>query len=83
MVYDIRNKVSKPIFKSTVRTNKHSDPVWQVKWGEQDAEVKNFYSISSDGKICNWTLVRDKLECEEIMSLKITEAEKKDQMDNE
>jgi len=42
MVYDIRNKVSKPIFKSTVRTNKHSDPVWQVKWGEQDSEVKNF-----------------------------------------
>lgn len=33
MVFDIRHKSSnKPIYASTVRTNKHTDPVWQVKW---------------------------------------------------
>ena len=28
LVYDIRNKHKKPIYMSTVRTNKHTDPVW-------------------------------------------------------
>jgi len=30
LVYDIRNKHKRPIYQSTVRTNKHTDPVWQV-----------------------------------------------------
>lgn len=33
MVFDIRLKsTNKPIYQSTVRTHKHTDPVWQVKW---------------------------------------------------
>ena len=33
MVFDIRLKSNnKPIYQSTVRTNKHTDPVWQVRW---------------------------------------------------
>jgi len=28
LVYDIRNKHKKPIYHSTVRTMKHTDPVW-------------------------------------------------------
>ena len=32
-VFDMRNnKTTKPIFASSVRTGKHSDPVWQVAW---------------------------------------------------
>jgi dynein intermediate chain 1 len=30
MIFDIRNKLNKPIFYSTVKTGKHTDPVWQV-----------------------------------------------------
>lgn len=30
LVYDIRNKHKRPIYQSTVRTSKHTDPVWQV-----------------------------------------------------
>ena len=30
LLIDIRRKVNKPIYQSTVRTNKHTDPVWQV-----------------------------------------------------
>ena len=31
LVYDIRNKHKKAIYTSTVRTLKHTDPVWQVR----------------------------------------------------
>ena len=32
MVYDIRNKKNLPIYSSSIRTGKHTDPVWQVHW---------------------------------------------------
>ena len=30
MVFDVRNKVNRPIYSSSIRTGKHTDPVWQV-----------------------------------------------------
>lgn len=40
MVFDIRfkdnSKPIKPIYQSTVRTSKHTDPVWQVKWNRDE-----------------------------------------------
>lgn len=73
MVYDIRMKGSnKPIYQSTVRTNKHTDPVWQVRWQEEEGQKNlNFYSISSDGRVTNWTLMKNKLEAEEVVKLKL------------
>jgi hypothetical protein len=32
MVFDIRNKKNLPIYSSSIRTGKHTDPVWQVHW---------------------------------------------------
>jgi len=36
MVFDVRNKVNRPIYSSSIRTGKHTDPVWQVHWQEED-----------------------------------------------
>ena len=74
MVFDIRLKGNnKPIYMSNVRTNKHTDPVWQVKWNEDVLSKNlNFYSISSDGRVTNWTLMKNKLEAEEVIKLKMT-----------
>lgn len=33
LVFDVRNKVNRPIFSSSVKTGKHTDPVWQVRAG--------------------------------------------------
>ena len=36
LVYDVRARTKKPIYQSTVRTNKHTDPVWEAamdRWG--------------------------------------------------
>ena len=73
MVYDIRIRGNnKPIYMSTVRTAKHTDPVWQVKWNEDETQKDlNFYSISSDGRVTQWNLMKNKLEPEEVVKLKL------------
>jgi len=72
LVYDIRNKHKKPIYHSTVRTMKHTDPVWQIRWNPDISKKYNFYSVSSDGRVMNWTLMKNKLEPEEVIQLKLT-----------
>ena len=66
-----------------MRTNKHTDPVWQVRW-EADEEGKNlsFYSISSDGRVTLWNLMKNKLEPEEIVKLKLVVAKDKELADS-
>jgi len=73
VVFDIRNKLNKPIFHSTVKTGKHTDPVWQVTWQKDDGvKSLNFFSISSDGRVTLWTLSKNELEYTDIMELKLT-----------
>lgn len=70
-VYDIRNKNKLPIYTSTIKSKKHTDPVWQVKWNPDISKYYNFYSISSDGRVMSWILMKDKLEPEEVIRLKL------------
>jgi dynein intermediate chain 1 len=82
MVFDIRLKsTNKPIYQSTVRTHKHTDPVWQVKWQKNLKGELSFYSISSDGRVTNWNLMKNKLEAEEVIKLKLVQDTEKDQID--
>eukprot|EP01017_Pseudomicrothorax_dubius_P047722 TRINITY_DN8604_c0_g1_i1.p1 TRINITY_DN8604_c0_g1~~TRINITY_DN8604_c0_g1_i1.p1 ORF type:complete len:708 (-),score=198.52 TRINITY_DN8604_c0_g1_i1:143-2266(-) len=71
MVFDIRSKHKKPIYQSTVRTMKHTEPVWQIFWNPDNSKNYSFYSISSDGRVTNWVLMKNKLEPEDIMKLKL------------
>lgn len=59
LVFDIRNKQKKAIYSSNVRTSKHTDPVWQVRWNPDTSKSFNFYSISSDGRVMNWVLMKN------------------------
>jgi len=73
-IYDIRNKGDKPIADSKLLEGKHIDTVWEVHWvgigGNSDADKgENLYSISSDGKITEWSLKKG-LEWTDIMFLK-------------
>jgi len=54
---------------------KHSGPVWEVQWVEKSREERTelLYSISSDGKIVEWSMKkglehtgREKLAFQEI-----------------
>lgn len=73
MVFDIRLKGNnKPIYMSTIRTNKHTDPVWEIRWNnDENSKNLNFYSVASDGRVTSWTLMKNKLEADEIVKLKL------------
>merc|ERR1711871_866419 len=79
MVYDVRNKVNRPIYASSIKTGKHTDPVWQVGWQEEDlAKELNFFSISSDGRVANWIMSKNELKMEPVMQLKLVSTIKDD-----
>ncbi len=84
-VFDIKQKSKYPILICDIRTQKHMDPVWQVKW--YYIPVKNvyekeftFFSISSDGRVIKWSFLnnKSKLESEEIITLKYQENQLKE-----
>jgi dynein intermediate chain 1 len=73
LVYDISNRTKRPIYSSSLRSGKHSDPVWQICWHDCGCLSKelDFYSISTDGKVANWTMNKNELKMEPIMLLKL------------
>ncbi|KAJ1446761.1 WD40-repeat-containing domain protein [Pelagophyceae sp. CCMP2097] len=79
VVYDVRRKGNRPIYASSIKTGKHTDPVWQVQWQVEDlAKELNFFSISSDGRVANWTMSKNELKMEPVMALKLVAASKDD-----
>ena len=79
MVYDVRHKGNRPIYASSIKTGKHTDPVWQVQWQIEDlAKELNFFSISSDGRVANWTMSKNELKMEPVMQLKLVSTSKDD-----
>lgn len=79
LVFDVRNKVNRPIYSSSIRTGKHTDPVWQVHWQEEDlAKELNFFSISSDGQVASWVMSKNELKMEPVMQLKLVTSARDD-----
>jgi len=73
MVFDVRMKVNRPMYFSTIKKRKHTDPVWQVIWQDEDiGKNLNFYSIASDGRVTNWAMIKNELEPTDIMILQVT-----------
>ncbi|KAK2498005.1 hypothetical protein MC885_008279 [Smutsia gigantea] len=71
-VYSLKKAQSQPSFCSSAKSGKHMDPVWQVKWQKDDMDNNlNFFSVSSDGRIVSWTLVKSELIHTDIIKLKV------------
>ncbi len=46
------------------------DVAWQVKWARDNLDgYLNFYSVSGDGRVTNWTIVKTALWFTDIMSI--------------
>jgi dynein intermediate chain 1 len=72
MIFDLRQKENRPLIFSTVKTGKHSDVVWQVCWENESLNNSlSFFSISSDGRVTNWTLSKNELQYTDAMQLKL------------
>ncbi|XP_030008798.1 dynein, axonemal, intermediate chain 1, paralog 2 [Sphaeramia orbicularis] len=74
-VYNLKEEGQEPVYKSTAKTGKHTDPVWQVQWQNDDMDNNhNFYSVSSDGRVVSWTLVKNELVFTDIIRLSLNGA---------
>jgi dynein intermediate chain 1 len=73
-VYDIRRNDSTPLYVSDIKSGKHTDPVWEVKWQDDVGSDMHFFSVSSDGRVANWVLSKNELKMEPVMSLKLAPA---------
>uniref|UniRef100_H2USH1 Dynein, axonemal, intermediate chain 1, paralog 1 n=1 Tax=Takifugu rubripes TaxID=31033 RepID=H2USH1_TAKRU len=73
-VYNLKKRgEGEPVYKSTAKMGKHTDPVWEVRWQKDDLDGnRNFCSISSDGRIVSWTLVKNELIFTDILRLSVT-----------
>ncbi|XP_024125382.1 dynein, axonemal, intermediate chain 1, paralog 2 isoform X2 [Oryzias melastigma] len=61
-VYNLKMEKPEPMCASTPKTKKHMDAVTQVCWQKDDINNnQNFYSVSLDGHIVSWTLVKNEL----------------------
>nr|XP_046240348.1 dynein, axonemal, intermediate chain 1, paralog 2 [Scatophagus argus] len=74
-VYNLKEEGQEPVYKSTAKAGKHTDPVWQVCWQNDDLDNNhNFYSVSSDGRVVSWTLVKNELVFTDIIRLSLNGA---------
>ncbi|KAL8273698.1 hypothetical protein Esti_002410 [Eimeria stiedai] len=70
-VLDATSSSKRPWHSSNVRTGKHLDPVWDVRWeADSSTNQPSFFSVSADGHIMRWTLLKSRLESEGLLSLK-------------
>ncbi|XP_075471997.1 dynein axonemal intermediate chain 4 isoform X2 [Ascaphus truei] len=80
-IYNVQHIDDATILDSSDNPNKHTSPVWQLKWIEQEkgtlGEDKGeiLVSICADGRITKWH-IRKGLDCNDLMKLKRTGSEK-------
>nr|XP_009685420.1 PREDICTED: dynein intermediate chain 1, axonemal [Struthio camelus australis] len=71
-IYNLKKPSSQPSYRSNAKSGKHTDPVWQVKWQKDDMDNNlNFFSVSSDGRIVSWTLVKNELVHTDVIKLSV------------
>ncbi|KAK2862399.1 hypothetical protein Q5P01_001932 [Channa striata] len=71
-VYNLKEEGLEPVYKSTAKTGKHTHPVWQVCWQNDDMDNNHtFCSVSSDGRVVCWTLVKNELVFTDIITLSL------------
>lgn len=69
-VYNTAESSQSPKYTSSAKNGKHTDPVWQVKWQKDDLDGNmNFFSVSSDGRVVNWTIIKSELLYTDIVTL--------------
>ncbi|NXG66327.1 WDR78 protein, partial [Hemiprocne comata] len=82
-IYDVQSCKDTVLLDSSDSLNKHTGPVWQLRWVEQDrgtaggGRKERLISISADGRVTEW-FVQKRLDCTDLMKIKRTGSEKKE-----
>ncbi|OAF66873.1 Axonemal dynein intermediate chain 1 [Intoshia linei] len=73
-VIDVTKLNENFLYKSSATNGKHSDPVWEVRWtNDNNATNLNFYSVSSDSRVSKWVMIKDEIEYRDVIQLPINE----------
>ncbi|NXN75688.1 WDR78 protein, partial [Himantopus himantopus] len=81
-IYNIQSRNDAALLDSSKSSNKHTGPIWQLRWVEQDrgatgdGKKERLMCISADGRITEW-LIQKRLDCTDLMKIKRTGSEKK------
>ncbi|NWV17793.1 WDR78 protein, partial [Origma solitaria] len=81
-IYDVRSRNDAALLDSRASLNKHTGPVWQLRWVEQDRGARGgdkkerLMCISGDGRMTEW-FIQQRLDCFDLMKIKRTESGKK------
>uniref|UniRef100_A0A8C1FF86 Dynein, axonemal, intermediate chain 1, paralog 2 n=1 Tax=Cyprinus carpio carpio TaxID=630221 RepID=A0A8C1FF86_CYPCA len=72
-VYNLKKKTDQPIYNSRASSGKHTSAVMQVKWQKDDLDSNhNFISVSADGRLVSWTLVKVQIQMTFVKCLRKT-----------
>ncbi|KAM7539800.1 hypothetical protein Aperf_G00000026405 [Anoplocephala perfoliata] len=78
-VYKLNQEKEGPLYLSTAYSSKNTDPIWQVKWLRSDDQPNLlFYSISADGRVSSWSILKDDITCYDILKMKSLEDNNED-----
>lgn len=62
--------LDKALYISSPKFGKHTDPVWQVKWRVTEDDSFQLSSVSSDGRVVGWTIVKNELQFVDMVVLR-------------
>ncbi|NXH87487.1 WDR78 protein, partial [Edolisoma coerulescens] len=81
-IYDVRSRNDAALLDSSASLNKHTGPVWQLSWVQQDRGAtggdrkERLVCISGDGRMTQW-FIQQRLDCFDLMTIKRTQRGKK------
>ena len=69
-VYNLHTNLSQPSFLCDANTGKHSEAAWEARWTRDNLDgYLNFHSVSSDGRVTNWSLVKTNLWVSDVLRI--------------
>ncbi|XP_061859906.1 dynein axonemal intermediate chain 4 [Colius striatus] len=80
-IYNVASCNTAALLDSSQSSNKHTGPVWQLRWVEHnrgitgDGKKERLICISADGRITEW-LIQKRLDCTDLIQIKRTESKK-------
>ncbi|NXC60424.1 WDR78 protein, partial [Aleadryas rufinucha] len=74
-IYNVRSRNDAALLDSSASLNKHTGPVWQLRWVQQDRGAtggdrkETLVCISGDGRVTQW-FIQQRLDCFDLMTIK-------------
>ncbi|XP_068197577.1 dynein axonemal intermediate chain 4 [Antennarius striatus] len=77
-IYNVQSEDMSCIVSSRKCLNRHLDPVWQLKWKQQELNLtgkqtmESLFSVAADGRVSKWFVSSNGLDCLDVMKIKKT-----------